>query len=809
VEPLTTIAGKNCREAVLRNYTQINRLLEVNTPLGPDVLLLTGFTGREAISGLFELHLELQAERETKIPFEKLMGQSVSVRVRYAEDKDRWFNGIVSRFSQGGRDEEFTHYRAEVVPQLWLWTRKVQSRIFQHLTIPEILKHVLDGLKVVWEIHDKYEPRDYCVQYRESDFAFASRLMEEEGIHYYFKHTDGSHEMVVTDTADKHPDMPVQSTVKYDEVSGGRRSEPRITVWEKTQELRSGKYTLWDHCFELPGKHLEAERPILDTAAVGAVTHHLKVACNDKLEIYDYPGGYAQRFDGIDKGGAPRPGELQKIFHDNKRTVTLRMEQEQLRSLEIRGAGDCGQFTSGRRFTLEQHFDADGHYLLTGVQHTAKLGGNYRSGEDVSLEYRNEFTAIPAALPYRPQRVTPKPSIVSMQTAVVVGPPGEEIFCDKYGRVKVQFHWDRQGKLNADSSCWVRVGQPAAGKGFGAVSLPRIGQEVIVGFEEGDPDMPLIVGSVYNDENMPPYKLPEERTFSGVKHQSHRGVAKNAGEIRFQNQLGTELLLIHAETDSLQQTENNQRTQVGNVHRHEVGQTYHVVVGKPVNVNQALAGIRSVIAGSGAGGATKEQPWVFPDNTEVDVYPEPGGLRTEVQGFSQTFIQRVNWTEIGAPLKPNELIGEFPPRLSDFSSTYPPRDSSQNNGVLDTYICHGSAKSTYDGSNTTQIGGDNSTNIDGEDHYSCGGTAHSDFYSDNYTNILFGTDYYYAKNSNSTVTNTQSSYAANKDEATLVHAEADAVHLEAAGIHIELNLMKLNTDGFTDEKCPIKIFALG
>jgi type VI secretion system secreted protein VgrG len=789
----------------LGSYTQTNRLLEVKTPLGPDVLLLTGFTGREGISRLFELDLELRAERGTKIPFEKLMGQSVSIRVRYAEDRDRWFNGIVSRFTQAGRDEAFTHYRAEVVPQFWLWTRTQQSRIFQHITVPDILKHVLTGLKVVWEIHDTYEPRDYCVQYRESDFAFASRLMEEEGIHYYFKHAEAGHEMVITDTAAEHPDMPVQSSVEYDETTGGLRSRLRVTSWEKTQELRSGKYTLWDHCFELPGKHLETERPILETVAVGAVQHHLKVGGNDKLEIYDYPGGYAQRFDGIDKGGAPQPGELQKIFHDNKRTVKLRMEQEQAQSLEIGGSGDCGQFTPGYRFTLDRHFDADGSYLLTGVQHVAKLGGNFRSGEELSLEYRNEFTAIPAALPFRPQRVTPKPSIAGMQTAVVVGPPGEEIFCDQYGRVKVQFYWDRLGKLNTDSSCWVRVGQMAAGKGFGAVSLPRIGQEVIVGFEEGDPDMPLIVGSVYNNENMPPYKLPEQRTFSGVKHQSHRGVAKNAGEIRFQNQLGSELLLIHAETDSLQQTENNQSTQVGNVHRHEVGQFYHVVVGKPVDVNKSTVGIQGGAAGSGSGGHGN------PGGGHGTGAHGGGGNGGGGNGGGGNGGGGNGGGGNGGGGNGGGGNGGGGNGGGGNGGGGNPNPGEPTSKVKVSFLSDGTEDDSYPapglqtdihGHSTTNIDGDNSTNIGGDDHYTLLGSLYSDIKHDSHSSIhgdnetkIDGHDSYHAQSSSSTVDVYTNSWSTTKHEGTLEHFEIDLAHLEAAVGHFALAVLTYDTEG--------------
>jgi type VI secretion system secreted protein VgrG len=529
-------------------YTQVNRPIQITTPLGKDVLLLTGFQGHEGISRLFHFRLDLLAERSQAIPFDRVVGQNVTVDLVLPSKEQRFFNGIVNRFTQGRRDDEFTHFRADLVPQLWLWTKRVQSRIFQHLSVPKILEQVLTGLDVRFDLQESYHPRDYCVQYRESDFAFASRLMEEEGIRYYFEHKNGSHQLVLTDVASKHPDLPGQNTVIYEEVVGGERDELRIVAWEKTQELRSGKYTLWDHCFELPGKNLEARQPTLETVVAGTVTHRLKLGGNEQLEIYDYPGRYAQRFDGVDKGGTDQPAEVPKIFADNKRTVKIRMEQETLPSLEVHGVSNCGHFVPGYQFKLARHFDADGPYVLGGVEHSAHLTGNFRSGEDLTFAYENRFSCVPAALPYRPLQTTPRPIIPGTQTATVVGPHGEEIFCDKYGRVKAQFHWDRQGKKDTDSSCWVRVAQFWAGKGWGAFFWPRIGHEVVVAFEEGDPDRPLIIGSVYNAENMPPFALPQQNMLGGIKSASVRGQAhENYNGIVFDDEKGREHLSIHSE----------------------------------------------------------------------------------------------------------------------------------------------------------------------------------------------------------------------------------------------------------------------
>jgi len=534
-------------------YTQTDRPLVVTTPLGKDVLLLTGFRGHEGISQLFSFQLDLIAERGTEVHFDKILGESVTVELRLVNGDKRHFNGLVKRFSQGVRDDLFVKYRAEVVPKLWLLTKKVRSRIFQHLSVPDILRQVFTGLDVSYQIAGTYYPRDYCVQYRESDFNFASRLMEEEGIYYFFKHADGSHQLVVTDI--KNPTVDGQSSVIYEELSGGGREDMRITDWEKTQELRSGEYTLWDHSFELPGNHLEAKRKTVESVTVGKVTHKLNVGGNDKLEIYDYPGGYAQRFDGIDPNGTPRPQDVKRIFEDRDRTVRLRMEQEDAACLEIRGGSNCGHFAAGYKFTLERHFDANSQYLLKYVEHDAHQAG-YSSDEAPDFHYENHFTCIPASLRYRPQRVTPKPVIAGMQTATVVGPAGEEIFCDRYGRVKVQFHWDREGKKDANSSCWLRVAQLWAGKGWGAFFWPRIGHEVVVIFEEGDADQPIIIGSVYNAANMPAFRLPGAKKFAGIKSATVNGSAgQNFNGILFVDEQGKEHLAIHSERHMVINTE--------------------------------------------------------------------------------------------------------------------------------------------------------------------------------------------------------------------------------------------------------------
>src|SRR5690348_8679937 len=410
-------------------YTQGDRELSITTPLGKDSLLLIGLRGSEAISEIFSFQLDLLAELATKIEFEKVVGQKATVEMRLPTGEKRYFDGIIKRLSQGKRDEHFVYFKAELVPKLWLLTKKVRSRIFQQITVPDILGKIFSGLDVSYKLSAKYYNRDYCVQYRESDFAFASRLMEEEGIYYFFDHSSDKHQLMVYDDPKQHPAVAGQVNVTYDEVAGGYRGDLRIYAWEKTQELRSGQYTLWDHCFEQPSKNLEAKDKTIGSVAVGKITHNLKVGGNDQLEIYDFPGGYAQRFDGITRSGGDQSQSLNDMYRDKDRTVRIRMEQEELGSIGISGAGNCGYFSPGHRFTLERHFDADGAYLLTRVRHEARVVGNYRSSEGLAFAYENSFNCIPLELPYRPLRVTPRPVIASHQTATVVGPQGEELFC--------------------------------------------------------------------------------------------------------------------------------------------------------------------------------------------------------------------------------------------------------------------------------------------------------------------------------------------------------------------------------------------
>lgn len=618
----------------MATYSQTDRRLNITTPLGPDILLITGFKGHEEISHLFDFRARLIADLNNEVRFEAIIGQGVTIEMNQVDGSKRYFNGIVKRFSQRERDENFVHFRAQIVPKFWLLTKKVRSRIFQHLTVPDILKQVLVGFDVSYDITGTYYPRDYCVQYRESDFNFAARLMEEEGIYYFFKHSDGNHQMLVSDNTGRHPAVPGQTTASYEEATGDVRAEMRVSAWEKIQEIRSGECTLWDYCFEVPTNHLEAKEKTIVSVPVGKVTHKLNLA-NDTLEIYDYPGRYSQRYDGIDPKGGNRPSDITHMFEDRTRTVRLRMEQEEVNSIRIVGRSDCGQFTAGHKFTLERHFDASADYVLTRVEHAA-YDQFYRSDADTKdqFKYDNRFTCIPDALRYRPQRKTRAPVIPGIQTATVVGPPGEDIFVDKYGRVKVQFHWDREGKMNADSSCWLRVAQVWAGKGWGAFFWPRIGHEVVVAFEEGDPDQPLIVGSVYNAENMPWYNLPINKELGGIKSASEHGsFVKNFNAVVFCDKKGREHLALHSERNLTLNSESDKQIHSG---RHK---------GERVAVANMLTTGKLFPSGGGSGGGNFDAGSPLQD-------PPPYG----VLGLSSAVTYGAN-QQVACPLNHQLAVG--------------------------------------------------------------------------------------------------------------------------------------------------------
>ena len=521
--------------------TQEGRLISIETPLGKDALLLQGFTGREGISRLFSFHLDLLSEKES-IDFKKIVGQNVTIQIALAAGATRYINGFVSRFAQSGSAQDATHYQMEVVPWLWFLTRIADCRIFQDKTIPQIVEAVFQSRgfsDYKLSLTGTYDQREYCVQYRETDFNFVSRLMEQYGIFYYFEHNNGKHTMMLGDSPSVNQPCPNQATAHYIAGGAAKEVEDVITAWQMEQELRTGKYTHTDYNFETPSTNLLSDAPTVSTCQVGP---------NTSFEIYDYPGEYLKQADG-------------------KSLAKLRMEEEEAGHLVASGSSDCRAFTSGYKFKLEDYYrdDMNQNYVLTEIQHNASAAGSYSQGSGESVHYSNHFTCIPDSVPFRPPRITPKPFVQGPQTAMVVGKQGEEIWVDNYGRVRLHFYWDRLGKKDDTDACWIRVSQPWAGAGWGAIWIPRIGQEVIVSFLEGDPDRPLVTGRVYNAEQVVPYTLPDNQTRSTfLSRSSKNGDKTNFNEIRFEDKKGDEQVFINAEHDMDLRVENDSREYVGN-----------------------------------------------------------------------------------------------------------------------------------------------------------------------------------------------------------------------------------------------------
>ena len=540
------------------------RLLELTTPLGPDALVINGFSGSEALSGLFRFHLDLLAPVKNSIKAKQLLRQPVTVSILSEDKKVRYFHGLVNRFSAGDQEQRFQHFHAEVVPWLWFLSQRSDCRnemekgpsgetpyFFQNKSIPEILKAVFEaaGFK---DYKDKttgdHIKLDYCTQYRETDFNFVSRLMEQDGIFYFFEHDKDKHTLIFADDSSVFGNVPGSNEVLYEAEGGMGEREDVVNQWAGDDETRPTKYILRDHNFQLPQQDLEA--------SVGS----------GDLEMYDYPGEYAQRFNAPDS----RLGQVQS---EGEKLDRIRLEEEELPGSVFEGSSSCRQFISGHKFKLKKHFQSDGEYVLTSLSYSVGQNPDYISGR-AAAPYHNSFVCVKSDAKIRPRRLTPKPVVSGPQTAVVTVKSGEESFLDKYGRVHVQFFWDRLGKKDEKSSCWIRVSQPWAGAAWGAHFWPRVGHEVVVQFLEGDPDRPLITGSLYNADNMPPYELPANYTRSGVKTRSSKGGGSdNYNEIRFEDKKGSEDLLIHAERTMHNSVEASQFITVGNNRHIKTGYT--------------------------------------------------------------------------------------------------------------------------------------------------------------------------------------------------------------------------------------------
>jgi type VI secretion system secreted protein VgrG len=512
------------------------RFLTIATPLGDDVLVAQSVTINEGLGRLFSIEAELLSE-DGNLKFTDILGQNVTLGLVVGQKEQRFFNGIVSRFIQVGNKMGLACYRAEIVPWLWFLTRTADCRIFQEKTIPEIIEDVFKGHgfnDYKLSLNGSYEKREYCVQYRETDFNFVSRLMEAAGIYYFVEHENGKHTVVLADATSAHTPYPGYDSIAFKELERGAAEAETITDWVVEHEVQPVAYAVND---------FDPLKPKTSLLASSHVTREHGLA---KFEIFDYPGEYVAHGEGTHLSEV-RLAELQSLY------------------CVARGVTTARGVATGRTFTMTDHprEDQNKEYLVTSTSIVLSSGAltTGKAGGDQNL-FSCRFTVLATSQTFRPSRVTPKPVVQGPQTAMVVGKKGEEIDTDKYGRVKLQFHWDRHGKADENSSCWTRVSQGWAGKQWGAITIPRIGQEVIVEFLEGDPDRPIVTGRVYNADAMPPYALPDEKTKSTVKSNSSKG-GEGFNEIRFEDKKDSEQVFIQAQKDMDERVLNDSKEWIG------------------------------------------------------------------------------------------------------------------------------------------------------------------------------------------------------------------------------------------------------
>lgn len=509
---------------------------ELFSPLGNADFHLHSLSCRESLCQISEIHLECLSEKSDIEP-DAMLGKMCSIRITLEDESERFLSGYFTHFAHTGTHGRHQRYEAMLHPWPWFMTRTADCRIFQNKSVPEIIKEVFADHSVA-EFRDaltgSYAPREYCVQYRETDFNFLARLMEEEGIYFFFEYEKDKNVLVLADGYAAHSTVPGKSTFPFIDNAANEESD-HITDWRFERSVQPGKTRLIDYDFKRPRVKLDAK------------SVHPRGNAQSEHEIFDYPGEFVEQADG-EHLARVRLDELQAQYETAQAQTNVR-------------AIGCGML-----FTLTEHVrdEQNTEYLVTSSSTEIFSEGAEAGQAGAGSKYRCQITALNSKQDFRPPRITPRPFIRGIQTAVVVGPAGDEIHTDKYSRIKVQFHWDRRGQKDADSSCWIRVAQPWAGQNWGFITIPRIGQEVVVEFLEGDPDRPLITGSVYNADQMPPYALPANMTQSGIKTRSSKGgTPENCNEIRFEDKKGQEELYIHAEKDQSISVENDESHTVG------------------------------------------------------------------------------------------------------------------------------------------------------------------------------------------------------------------------------------------------------
>ncbi|MGR3320321.1 MAG: type VI secretion system Vgr family protein, partial [Pseudooceanicola sp.] len=550
-----------------------NRIIKMTTVLPEGKVSLKNARVREGLSQLTETRIEFLSD-DKELDLQKLLGTKINL-VANGDDGDHEFSGTCVSVEYLGIYQGMLHMVAEVRPWLWLLTKTRDNRIFQDKTVVDIIKEVLGDHGFSAEIRDSlqgsYETRTYCVQYRESDFDFISRLMEEEGIYYFFMQDGPMEKMVLADDVSAHSPVPGNADIDfYFREENYRRRKDHIFEWSDQTALTMGKVTLEDFDFERPRAELKSVKAI----AKGSHSHK-------NHEHYDYPGRYR----------ATGQGDAR---------ARVKMEAEAVRHLLSHGVGNVRGMRVGYTFRLTGHpryANKPCDFLIVSATHLLQIETDYEDHEtetnvlnqsdktnaadfptDNHDTYRCEFKVIPKSEPFRAPQETPWPEVPGLQTAIVTGPSGEEIHTDEYGRIKVQFHWDRVGQKDDKTTCWVRCVMPWTGKNWGIIHIPRIGQEVVIQFEEGDPDRPFCTGMLYNGETKPPYTLPANMTQSGIVTRSTKsGSASTFNELIFEDKKEAEFVRLQSERDYKETIKNNAEITIGLEHkdRGDLTQTIH------------------------------------------------------------------------------------------------------------------------------------------------------------------------------------------------------------------------------------------
>ncbi|MGF1688514.1 type VI secretion system tip protein VgrG [Photobacterium japonica] len=529
----------------MKKASQDNNILKIETPLGKDVFHITKAEIQEGISMLFSIQAHVYTNGQL-ISANDIIGQSVSITLLNTIDDavvEKYYNGIVTAIRSAGsrvpsmaEGEKYQDYVLEISPGCQFLSQRSNCRIFQKLNVIEIVKGILaeHGVRVKTQLIQTYPIYDYKVQYHESDLDFVHRLLEQEGIFYFFQHEKDAHYLILAD------DLTAYAPCAEEQVAftSGSLAESHIHTWSSGLEVVPGSSVKQGYDFIKPTSKPQGQ--CVDAALVPQ---------QGQTEVYEY---------------LAESEFLTRATNAANMTVDALQRDAELSS----GGSNCRSFNAGQFFTFKFHEDKrlEGKsFLITQLNMEVSITSQTGASKNAYQTVQNQFTCVPKETLYRPLLLTPKPRVYGAQTARVTGDEGDEICIDKYGRVKVLFHWDREGAADSTSSCWIRVAQNWAGNRWGAFFFPRVGQEVLVEFLDGDPDQPIISGALYNGDNNPPYDLPAQKTVSGIKSRSTKeGSSANFNEIRFDDEKGEELFYIHAEKDHHTHIENDQQVLIEN-----------------------------------------------------------------------------------------------------------------------------------------------------------------------------------------------------------------------------------------------------